>query len=113
METTVREQIKEHINKALSQSHGNKLSYDDLFKEVFTGNDEDDRCTDTKSMQDLENDMDDLINANQDILLYIQVDDANQFKAEASEIDEDTASIASIASYRFEIEQSTIYVIID
>ena len=36
--------------------------------------------------------------------------DANQFKAEASEIDEDTASIAS---YRFEIEQSTVYVIID
>lgn len=110
METTVREQIKEHINKALSQSHGNKLNYDDLFKEVFTGDDEDDRCTGTKSMQDLENDMDDLINAGQDIMLYIQVDDANQFKAEASEIDEDTASIAS---YRFEIEQSTVYVIID
>ena len=61
-------------------------------------------------MQDLENDMDDLINAGQDIMLYIQVYDANQFKAEASEIDEDTASIAS---YRFEIEQSTVYVIID
>lgn len=114
METTVREQIKEHINKALSQSHGAGLNYDGLFKYQFSDYGED-RCSDTHSIEDFENQLDILLNNGKVLVIYIQVDDAAIFKAEATEVDaydpDDETGILS--SYSFLISQSQIYIIID
>lgn len=115
METTVREQIKQHVNQALNQSHGATFTYDDLFKYIFSDYG-DDRCSDTHSMEDFENQLDILLNNGKIIIIYIQVDDAAIFKAEATGIDAydpDDDETGILSNYSFLISQSQIYIMID
>lgn len=107
--------LKEQINKALSNSHGSRFTYDYLFKDEPSDKSED-RCSSTHSIEQFESEFEGLVN-NQTpyITIYIQVDDCDAFKAECEKAEEEDMPIegSEAIARTFTIGASQVNIVID
>lgn len=115
--------LKEQVNKALSQSHGKSLTYDQLYTYRFSDTDHnDDRCPNYKTLPEFEEAFKAKIQAKvPNLLIYIQVDDSDIFKADIEELTgEDLAYWVDVKREETEgtyepiiIEETNIFIGID
>ena len=109
--------LKEQVNKALSESHGQGLTYDQLYTYRFLdSNDQGDRCKDFNSHEELETSFTNFINNNEaTVVIYIQIDDSDIFKAHVTKLDptDDVDDLIHDGCHRFNINNTLVYIVID
>lgn len=105
--------IKSEINNALSQSHANDCTYDDLFSKSFNLNDDSmPSRVHINTLQEFETQLQEFIKQGQDFVIYLQHDDADLFAAECSS-EEDDLDMVNLNTPRFTDGNIVIYIIID